>query len=351
MLVHVARTWVGKPRTVGALRTSNRAPEPYSRGIHGEPPLSRRLLYLPVLLALPGFGAPAADRPGLHHRPARVRTARRGGGARSGRPRDRAPVQPGDGAPRRRWALAGRDPLHLERRRRSADAHRAARRRGGARRAGGRQRASSTAPPGTSSRRATPTATGSSTGSTAPATIACSRGSPTGGGAGKPPARSTHPVRARVLAESRARRAGGPVLVLLPVQRMGEPSRGRLGARQRDPVRPRPPRLARPTTVPSATSSISTASGWTPRGRSVTAITRWSSSAVTGTRSGGRAPRAAAATPGPRRIPAPAAASVRWRSPTTREHRRASWKQSGSRWSCCPSPRGSTPARTRSCLG
>ena len=45
-----------------------------------------------------------------------------------------------------------------------------------------------------------------------------------------------HAVRARLLAEPRPRRARHPVLVLLSIQRMDQPPRGRLGARQRPAV-------------------------------------------------------------------------------------------------------------------
>ena len=75
---------------------------------------------------------------------------------------------------------------------------------------------------------------------------------------------------------------------------------------------------ARPTTAPSDTSSTFTVAAWTPTGRCASpASTRSCSSAGARACSGGRASRAAAATRGPRRTRAGAAASVRSRWATT----------------------------------
>ena len=134
---------------------------------------------------------------------------------------------------------------------------------------------------------------------------------------------------------------------------MGQPPRGRLGARQR---RARGAAWrgsawrAPPTITPSAASTTFTATAWRPTARSAwrptpssgrpaaRATTRWSSSAGTGARCGGRGRRAAAAIPGPRRIRARAAASVRSPSPTTRARRRASSTRTASTIVMLPEP-------------
>ena len=163
-----------------------------------------------------------------------------------------------------------------------------------------------------------------------------------------------HPIRPHVLAEPRARRARHPVLVLLSLQRVAQPSRGRLGARQRRwcPVLPVLPRSGpRPTTAPSDTSSTFTVAAWRRTGRCSVAdhpvvfvggrarMLWWS-----GEQSGGSYPWPASY-PGVGGGIGPLAVGDDTRGPVRMMPPTASTS------SCFPSRRGSTRALTPSCRG